>query len=96
MDFLRDFYLTDFKKYSHHLTLYMRPSSRYFNTHQNRELAMMTTGGFCREHQALPKWKVQNNFEMLNCQVAQLRRAYSLWLSRQSMTDDIKRTLFQN
>lgn len=57
---------------------------------------MLATGGFSREHHALPKWRVQNNNELLNFQVSQLRRAYALWLSRQSMNDDIRKTLFMS
>jgi hypothetical protein len=33
MDFLRERYLSNFHKYSRHLTQVERPSSRYYNTH---------------------------------------------------------------
>lgn len=59
MDFLRERYLSNFLKYSRHLTQGERPTSRYYNTHQVKDLAMLsTTGGFSREHRALPKWKI--------------------------------------
>ena len=59
MDFLRERYLSNFLKYSSHLTQGERPTSRYYNTHQVKDLAMLsTTGGFSREHRALPKWKI--------------------------------------
>jgi len=59
MEFLRENYLSDFSKYSRHLTQTQRPTSRYYNNHQARELAMLgTTGGFSKEHRALPQWKI--------------------------------------
>ncbi len=68
MDFIRDQFLSDFNKYSRNLTIHQRPTSRYYNTHNNRELAMLETiknsttgGGFSREHKVLPRWKVQNS-----------------------------------
>lgn len=95
MEFLRERYLSNFTKYSQHLTQQQRPTSRYYNTHQVKDLAMLgTTGGFSKEHRALPQWKIQNNHELLHFQVAQLRKAYSYWLIRQSMNEEIRRTLF--
>ena len=47
MEFLRERYLSNFLKYSRHLTQGQRPTSRYYNTHQVKDLAMLsTTGGF--------------------------------------------------
>ena len=55
MEFLRERYLSNFTKYSQHLTQQQRPTSRYYNTHQVKDLAMLgTTGGFSKEHRALP------------------------------------------
>jgi hypothetical protein len=55
MEFLRERYLSNFHKYSRHLTQNQRPTSRYYNTHQAKELAMLsTTGGFSKENRALP------------------------------------------
>lgn len=59
MDFLRERYLSNFFKYSRHLTQGQRPTSRYYNTHQVKDLAMLsTTGGFSSEIRALPQWKI--------------------------------------
>jgi|Laugresu1bdmlbsd_1035121.scaffolds.fasta_scaffold147637_1 hypothetical protein len=55
MEFLREYYLSNFGKYSRHLTQTQRPTSRYYNTHQARDLAMLsTTGGFSKERRELP------------------------------------------
>ena len=59
MEFLRERYLSNFSKYSRHLTQTQRPTSRYYNTHQVKDLAMLsTTGGFSQEVRALPQWKI--------------------------------------
>jgi len=94
MNSLRETYFSDFTGYSRHLTLAPRTTSKYYNSHQIKDIVMLQTGGFAREHKALPKWRVQNSSELLNFQVAQLRRTYSFWLQRHSMNDDIKKTLF--
>jgi len=47
ISFLRERYLRDFTKYQKHLTQRERPTSRYYNSHQAKELAMLSmTGGF--------------------------------------------------
>ena len=53
-------------------------------------------GGFKRENRALPRWRIQNNQELLHLQIAQHRKNYSLWLQRQSMNEDIRKTLFMS
>ena len=59
MEFLRERYLNNFLKYSRHLTQGERPTSKYYNTHQAKDLAMLsTTGGFSSEIRALPQWKI--------------------------------------
>ena len=59
MEFLRERYLNNILKYSRHLTQGERPTSKYYNTHQVKDLAMLSnTGGFSSEIRALPQWKI--------------------------------------
>jgi len=58
MDHIRRVYFSDFKGYSRLLTKAPRTTSRYYNSHQIKDIVMLQTGGFAREHKALPKWRV--------------------------------------
>jgi hypothetical protein len=59
MEFLRERYLNNFLKYSRHLTQGDRTTSKYYNTHQAKDLALLsTTGGFSSEIRALLQWKI--------------------------------------